>query len=88
MFDSQICSLASITFLVQFLGLAIVVIYRLSESGRLNHAGLLFGMTLMAISTICCLMLDASCGMTQGVTLVFVAVCTTIQTKSGEASPF
>ena len=78
MFDSQICSLASITFIVQMLGLAIVVIYRLRGSGRFNHAGLVFGMALITVSTICCMMLDASCGLAQGVTLVFVAICATM----------
>ncbi len=88
MFDSQVCSLASITFLVQMLGLATVIVYRLRGSGRFNHVGLLVGMTLMAISTICCLALDASSGLTQGVTLVVVAVFATFPMRAADVGPF
>ncbi len=78
MFDSQFCSLASITFLVQILGIALAVAFRLRRPGSLlNHVGLCLGILLMAASAFVCLRVDIPTGLFQGVALVGVAIATT-----------
>ena len=84
MFESQFCTLVSITFLVQLFGLITVIVYRLREDGKYNHAGLIAGLLVMGSATLICMPFDAAAGITQGVTLVFVAACTTF--RSGETA--
>jgi hypothetical protein len=75
MFDSQICSLASITFLVHLLGLAIAIGFRLQSPGsRASLIALVAGMFIMTASTFACLLVDRPTGLAQGVALVSVAV--------------
>ncbi len=80
MFESQTHSLASLTFLVQLTGLLLIICYRLrGPRSRFNQIGLLFGILLIAASSIGCLMADCSTGLVQGVVIVVVAVCTTME---------
>ena len=89
MFDCQNCSLASITFLVQILGLVIAVCYRLrSETSVSNLAGLMIGILMMAISAVACLLVDTSMGIVQGVALVAVAIGTTINLSDRQTATF
>ncbi len=84
MFDSQFCSLATITFLVHVVGLVIAVSFRLrSQSSLANLFGLLFGLIMMGSSSMLCLAFDPSCGIMQGVAVVAVAVGSTL--SFGEA---
>ena len=86
MFDSQFCSLVTITFLVQLFGLITVIGYRLRGNGRFNHIGLLFGLLIMGGATLACLPFDPAAGMAQGVALVLVATFTSFgmgETSSG-----
>ncbi len=79
MFDCQNCSLASITFLIQVLGLVVAVSFRLrSQTSFANLSGLMLGIMMMAVSSVICLFIDPSLGTVQGVTLVAVAIGTTI----------
>ena len=86
MFDSQFCSLVTITFLVQLFGLITVVGYRLRGNGRFNHAGLLLGLLLMGAATLACLPFDPAAGMAQGVALVLVATFSTFGTGESAES--
>lgn len=79
MFDSQVASLASLTFLVQVLGAFLVIVFRLRSQASINNlVGLMAGMLLMAGSAIACLMTDPSWGTIQGVAVVAVAIGATI----------
>ena len=84
MFDSQFCSLVTVTFLVQLFGLITVIGYRLRGNGRFNHFGLVLGLLIMGGATLVCLIFDPAAGMTQGVALVLVA---TFSTFGMEESP-
>ena len=83
MFDSQYCSLITITFLVQMLGLFLVIAYRMSEKGPKASLGLLFGILIMGSATVACLPFDTSAGISQGVALGSVATFSTL----GRAAP-
>ncbi|MDG2014492.1 MAG: hypothetical protein P8J33_13370 [Pirellulaceae bacterium] len=78
MFDSQFCSLITVTFLVQLLGLFTVINYRLRTHGPYHQLGMVAGLLLMGVATLVCLPLDAFAGMTQGVSLVVVATLSTL----------
>ena len=90
MFESQYHSLATITFLVQLLGILMVICYRLrGDSSRFNQIGILATLLVMAASTVCCLAFDTQAGITQGVTVVLVAVSATLDlSKSRRFSGF
>ena len=89
MFDSQCCSLASITFLVQLTGLLIAVSFRLRPANsKLNLGGLLFGLLLMAGSCIACLFVDQTHAVSQGVAVVVVAVASTISISEPSSTAF
>ncbi len=77
MFDSQFCSLVTVTFLVHLFGFVTVVAYRLRGHGRFNQVGLVIGLLTMGIATLICMPLDATAGIAQGLALVFVATCST-----------
>ena len=77
MFDSQFCSLITVTFLVQLLGLFTVISYRLRSNRPFQQLGMVAGLLLMGVATLICLPLDAFAGMTQGVSLVIVATLST-----------
>ena len=76
MFDSQICSLTTITYLIQFFAIATVVGFRLRVGCRFNGLGLLSAIGVMSISCLVCLCIDPAAGVVQGVTLVGVASLT------------
>jgi hypothetical protein len=79
MFDSQVASLASLTFLVQVLGAILVIVFRLRSQASINNlVGLMAGMVLMAVSAMACLLTDPSWGTIQGVAVVAVAIGATI----------
>lgn len=78
MFDSQFCSLVTVTFLVHLFGFVTVVAYRLRANGRFNQLGLVIGLLIMGIATLICMPIDATAGITQGIALVLVATSTTL----------
>jgi hypothetical protein len=82
MFDSQFCSLVTVTFFLQMFGLVTVIGYRLRGDGRFNHAGLVFGLVLMGAATLICIPIDRASAVTQGVTLVLVATGSTFGSES------
>ena len=78
MFESQMCSLVTITFMVQIFGLITVIGYRVRGNGRFNQLGLFLGILTMGLASIICMSVDARAGLSQGVALVFVAVTATL----------
>lgn len=86
MFDSQICSLTTITYFVQFFALATIVGFKLRQGKRFNGLGLICAILVMAASCLACLCVDPAAGITQGVTLVAVALLTSYSRESVEHS--
>ena len=86
MFDSQTCSLITITVMVQLLGLATVICYRLRGQGRFNHAGLICGILVMGIASLVCMPINPAAGIAQGVALVFVAATATLGIPKAESA--
>ena len=89
MFDSQLSSLASLTFLVMILGLIIAISFRLrSPNSVLNLTGLLIGLGIMGVSSIFCLIADPASGIYQGVAVVAVAIASTLSWRDPVSSGF
>lgn len=86
MFDSEFCSLVTITFLIQIFALLTVICYRLRGNGRFNQLGLFCGVALMGATALICMPLDPAAGISQGVALVFVAVSSTFGYQQNNSS--
>lgn len=84
MFDSQFCSIVTITFIVQMFGLVTMIAYRVRGDGRFNQLGMVLGILVMGFSTIVCLPFDAGAGITQAVVMVLVAIGGTMSLQETE----